>query len=237
MVAPFSFRLDRDPRWIGGQMMRDFPSALLRTLLCLGVEPVICPPKRPDKNPFVERYNRSYKYECILVHRPETLQEAQEVTQAYQEHYNWQRPHQGRSCQDQPPRVAFPILPSLPPLPQEVDPDAWLAHLHGRAYLRHIDTGGNVKVDEQSYYVDRERRGHSVALLVDAPAHQFQVWEGHTLLKLLPIKGIVGSPMKLGEFLAMMREQARASEHKAPRHPKVTSRHIQQHSLWGKDGA
>jgi hypothetical protein len=63
--------LDRDPRWIGGQMMRDFPSALLRTLLCLGVEPVICPPKRPDKNPFVERYNRSYKYECILVHRPE----------------------------------------------------------------------------------------------------------------------------------------------------------------------
>jgi transposase InsO family protein len=73
---PGSFRLDRDPRWIGGQMMRDFPSALLRTLLCLGVEPVICPPKRPDKNPFVERYNRSYKYESLLVHRPETLQEA-----------------------------------------------------------------------------------------------------------------------------------------------------------------
>ncbi len=234
---PGSFRLDRDPRWIGGQMMRDFPSALLRTLLCLGVEPVICPPKRPDKNPFVERYNRSYTYECILVHRPETLQEAQEVTRAYQQHYNWQRPHQGRSCQDQPPRVAFPIRPCLPLLPQEVDPDAWLAHLHGRAYLRHIDTVGNVKVDEQSYYVGRERRGHSVARLFDAPAPQFQVWEGHTLLKLLPIKGIVGSPMKLGEFLAMMREQARALEHKAHRHPKVTSRPIQQHSLWGKEGA
>lgn len=80
-----------------------------------------------------------------------------------------------RSCQDQPPRVAFPIRPCLPLLPQEVDPDAWLAHLHGRASLRHSDTGGNVKGDEQSYSVDRERRGHSVARLFDAPAHQFQV--------------------------------------------------------------
>jgi hypothetical protein len=174
----------------------------------------------------VERYNRSYKDEGILVHRPETLQEAQEVTRADQQHYNWQRPHQGRSCQDQPPRVAFPTLPSLPPLPQEVDPDAWLAHLHGRASLRHSETVGNVKVDEQSYYVGRERPGHAVARLFDAPARQFQVWEGHTLLKLLPIKGVVGSPMKLGEFLAMMRVQALAEEHKAHRHPKVKSRRI-----------
>jgi hypothetical protein len=41
---PAFLRLDRDPRWVGGQTMRDFPSALLRTLLCLGVEPLICPP-------------------------------------------------------------------------------------------------------------------------------------------------------------------------------------------------
>lgn len=106
---PGSFRLDRDPRWIGGQMMRDFPSALLRTRLGLGVEPVICPPKRPDKNPFVERYNRSYKYECILVHRPGTLQEAQEVTQAYQEHYNWQRPR-SVSAPARISRLASPFL-------------------------------------------------------------------------------------------------------------------------------
>src|SRR5258707_14641267 len=59
-------------------------------------------------NAFVERYHRSYTYECVLVHRPSTLQEAMEVTKHYQEHYNWQRPHQGRSCQNMPPRTGFP---------------------------------------------------------------------------------------------------------------------------------
>jgi hypothetical protein len=171
------------------------------------------------------------------VHRPGTLQEAKVVTAASQEHYNYHRPHQGRSCQDQPPCVAFPRLPSLPPLPQEVDADAWVERVHGRAYLRHIDTVGNVKVDEQSYYVGREHRGKPVALLVDAPTRQFEVWEGHTLLKLLPIKGIVGSPMKLEAFVALMREQAIAEEHKARMRPNAEPRRLRQRSLWGEAGA
>jgi hypothetical protein len=116
----------------------------------------------------------------------------------------------------------------VPPFPQEVDPDAWLAQRHRRAYLRPSETGGNVKVDEPSSSVDRERRGHSVALLADAPAHPFQVWDGHFLLTLLPVTGIVGSPMKLGECLALMREQALAEEHKARSRPTVMSRRISQ---------
>jgi transposase InsO family protein len=172
---PRQFTFDRDPRWVGAQSSRDFPSAKLCFLLCLGIEPHVCPPHQPQKNAFVERYHRSYKYECVLVHRPGTLQEAMAVTKGYQEHYNWQRPHQGRSCRNLPPRLAFPELPRLPELPREVDPDRWLERLHGQAYVRHIGSDGCVTVDERPYYVGLDQKGKTVALLVDAVSRSFEV--------------------------------------------------------------
>ena len=50
---PRQMTFDRDPRWVGGSAGRDFPSPLRRLLLCLGIEPNICPPHRPDKNDLV----------------------------------------------------------------------------------------------------------------------------------------------------------------------------------------
>jgi hypothetical protein len=41
--------------------------------------------------------------------------------------YNAERPNQARTCQNQPPQVAFPDLPVLPRVPEQVDPDGWLA--------------------------------------------------------------------------------------------------------------
>ena len=41
---PQRLRCDRDPRFVGGASGRDFPAAFVRFLLCLGVEPLICPP-------------------------------------------------------------------------------------------------------------------------------------------------------------------------------------------------
>ncbi len=41
---------DHDPRWVGAPSGRDFPSALIRFLLCVGVQPNVCPPRRPDRN-------------------------------------------------------------------------------------------------------------------------------------------------------------------------------------------
>jgi len=52
-----------------------------------------------------------------------------------------------RTC---PPGLAFPELPRLPELPREVDPDRWLEHLHGQAYVRHVGSDGCVTVDERS---------------------------------------------------------------------------------------
>ncbi len=135
----------------------------------------LCPPHQPQKQAYVERYHRSYKYECVLVHRPATLQEATEVTRAYQEHYNWQRPHQGRSCHNVPPFIAHPQLPHLPALPSEVDPDRWLDQVHGRAYIRHVGADGCVTVDGRSYYVGLQHKGKTVARLFNAPDRLFEV--------------------------------------------------------------
>jgi hypothetical protein len=188
------------------------PSALRRFLLCLGIEPNVCPPHQPQKQAYVERYHRSYKYEWRLLHRPGTLQEAGEVTRAYQDHYNWQRPHQGRSCRNVPPRIAHPDLPHLPALPASVDPDHWVDPLHGRAYVRHVGADGCVTVDELPYYVGLQHKGKTVARLFNAPGRCFEVWEGRSVLKRLPIKGLQGAPMPLERFIAWLREQAIAEE-------------------------
>jgi len=73
--CPRQMTFDRDPRWVGGVSGRDFPSPLRRLLLCLGIIPCVCPPHRPDKNAYVERYHRTYGQECLHIHQPSTLQE------------------------------------------------------------------------------------------------------------------------------------------------------------------
>ena len=82
--CPRAVRLDRDPRFIGSWSARDFPSAFMRLLMCLDIALQICPPHRQDKNPFIERFHKSYKYECLLRDCPETLAQAQVVTLVYQ---------------------------------------------------------------------------------------------------------------------------------------------------------
>lgn len=79
--CPPIMTFDRDPRWVGSSSGRDFPSALRRLLLCLGIHPNICPPHRPDKNPYVERYHKTYGQECLDVFRPGTLEQVREVTE------------------------------------------------------------------------------------------------------------------------------------------------------------
>jgi hypothetical protein len=106
--------------------MRDFPSPFVRFWLCLDIQVTICPPRRPDHNAFAERYHRSFAYECVRIYRPHDLESATAVTAAYQRFDNQERPHQGLSCANLPPRVACPRLPTLPPVPTRVDADRWL---------------------------------------------------------------------------------------------------------------
>ena len=123
--CPDRIRLDRDTRWVGSWTAKDFPSPLLRFLQCLGIEPRVCPPQRPDhtvpvpfrENPFVERYPRSFQYECQLIECPADLVSTVEVNRHYVHFYNFERPNQAVTCGNQPPRRKFPEKPGLPPVP------------------------------------------------------------------------------------------------------------------------
>jgi hypothetical protein len=118
-------------RSVGSPAGSDFPAALLRFGACLGIETDICDPHHPQQNGFVERFNRTSQEECLALDRPADLEQAKAVTEAFEQHYNMQRPHQGLACGNRPPRTAFPTLALLPPLPAIVDPDGWLIPLDG----------------------------------------------------------------------------------------------------------
>lgn len=226
--CPPMMTFDCDPRWVGSSSGRDFPSALRRLLLCLGIQPHVCPPHRPDKNAYVERYHKSYGQECLQVQRPGTLQEVREVTEAFVHHYNYERPHQGRACHNIPPRVAFPTLPPLPTLPQMVDPDAWLHAMDGHMFVRKVGTDGCVNVDLCPYYISQQVAGQYMALQIVASERIFVVWHGPTLHKTVPIKHLHGPPIPLEEYFALLLQEALAEE----RRLSASQRHLHQLALW-----
>ncbi len=210
---PLAITFDRDTRWVGSASGRDFPSAFVRFLLCLGIQPIICPPHRPDLNAFVERYHRSLKQECLLVLRPQTLEQVREANEAFVQHYNHERPNQALSCGNLPPRVAFPSLPSLPPVPGLVDPDAWLRHVHGQHFLRKVRHNGTVLIDDVPYYIQQSLVGQYVDLCVNAAKQEVIVWHEHQPLKRLPIKGLQKTLLTFEQFVAFMAQEA-LSEHR-----------------------
>ncbi len=81
-----------------------------------------CPPQRPDKDGFVERYNRTYEYEGIRTYRPATFDQAVEMNQAVCQHYNFERPN------------------------------GWLKAVDEWLYIRRVNHSGTVKVDKRVYY-------------------------------------------------------------------------------------
>ncbi len=144
------------------------------------------------------------------MHRPTTLQEVREVTEQFLQHYNHERPHQGRSCKDQPPRVAFPTLPKLPPLPDQVDPDRWLQSVHGHAFARRIGSDGCADVDEEPYYIKQALAGQHIALVVNAPEKLFEVYHQDILIKQVPIKGLHEKVLPFDRYVTLMKQEARS---------------------------
>ncbi len=210
---PQAVRMDRDVRFVSSPAGSDFPSALVRFCQCLGVGVLLCDPHHPQQNGFVERYHRTLQEECLAVQRPGTLEQVREATMQFQQHYNWSRPHQGLSCGNRPPRVAFPTLPQLPTVPDVVDPDRWLWVNDGLHLVRLVRRDGTVRVDLKSYYVGRALAGQHVALHLSAAKRALLVVHGHQLIKTLPLKGLSGQALRFEAFVRLMMGQARA-EHR-----------------------
>jgi hypothetical protein len=205
---PTCIRFDRDPRFVGSWSGRDFPAAFVRFVYCLGLQPLICPPHRPDKNPFVERYHRTYEGECLQRQRPENLQETQEVNALFRHHYNFERPHQGLSCGNQPPLVAFSQLPVLPTLPESINPDKWLDAIRGRYYRRRVQANGSIQVGRQRYYVARAEAGKTVAVTVGSHSKLLKVIRDRQVIKSMPIKGLHDESMALDRYVTVICQEA-----------------------------
>ena len=200
----------RSTALVGSPAGSDFPAALVRFGACLGIEIHICDAHHPQQNGFVERYNRTYQEECLALDRPANLEQAKATTAAFVQHYNEERPHQGLSCGNRPPRTAFAHLPTLPALPAFVDPDGWLTALDGLHLERKVDQHGMVSIDLKRYYISPHLVGHHVVLQLDAKARCMQVLHEQQVIKALPLKGMVGRVLSFEQFLTHMLHQARA---------------------------
>lgn len=199
---------DRDPRFIGSWTAKDFPSPFMRFLMCLGIRVNVCPPRRPNKNAFVERYHLSYDRECLNLHRPNNLAKTVACTATYQHHYNWERPNQAIACGNQPPRIAFPDLPKRPGLPTLVDPDSWLTQLHGRYYRRRVSGNGTIQVGRQRYYINRQLKGQSILLKVDAAQKRLVVFHDNKLVKHVDLKGLYNNRLLFEDYLPLIQPEA-----------------------------
>ena len=206
---PQRLRFDRDVRLWGAWTRDSYPSPFVRFLRAVGVEPVICPPRRPDKKPFVERCIGTLKHEWLARFSPATLAEAYEVLEQFPDYYNRQRPHQGRACQNRPPDEAFPVLPALPPLPDSLNPDAWLGHEHGRIYRRRINTAGTIQVDRHTYFISSQLAGQPVLVHLDAERQCFWVTHNQRTVKQLPIAGLYQGAMDFASYLRVLQAEAR----------------------------
>lgn len=193
---------------MGSWSGRDYPSALIRFLTCLGIVPNVCPARRPDKNGFVERLNKTYEYECLQIHRPQDQAAVVELNPRFRAHYNQERPNQAITCGNQPPLLAFPNLPPLPALPEYVDPDGWLHFIEGKRYIRRVNPAGIIKVDKHSYYVGRVYQKQYVVLTMDAKQKQLVVRQKEAVLKRLPLKGLHGSILPLADYLTLISQEA-----------------------------
>ena len=107
-----------------------------------------------------------------------------------------------------PPRVAFPTLPLLGPVPLFVDPDGWLQAVHARRYARKVKRDGTVLVAEQRYYVTTALAGQYIVLEVDAPTREFVVWQRQEVVKRLPIKGLQKTLLAFDDFVDQLCREA-----------------------------
>ena len=157
---------------------------------------------------FVERYHRTLNEECLKLHRPKTVEEVRQVTEAFATHYKGPRPHQGIACGNQPPRLAFPELPSLPAVPDLVNPDAWLSRVKGQHLVRKVNRQGFVKVDLYPYYISNKLAGQKVTSTVHAKEQSLEMVYPQQYRRSFPLKGLQQRALPYQEYVELMQREA-----------------------------
>lgn len=90
---PKRIRSDNGPEYLGDLM----------AAWCVqhDIEHLFTQPGNPQQNAYVERFNRTVRYECLNQHLFRELSEVQDYTTAWQHFYNHERPHM--SVNGEPP--------------------------------------------------------------------------------------------------------------------------------------
>lgn len=65
---------------------------------------------------------------------------------------------------------------------------------------------GSVTVDEVRYYMNAKLAGQRIHLVVDAPEQVFDLMQGATCIKRVPIKGLYGKLLPFEEYVRLMRK-------------------------------
>jgi hypothetical protein len=190
-----------------------YPSPLIKCLHVLGVTPILCPPHRPDKKPFVERCVGTLKHEWLARHSLPTFADAVGVLAPFIPYHNKQRPHQGRACGNRIPDEVFPVLPTLPSLPAVVHPNRWLEVQQGRIFRRRVNANGAIQVDRFSYYVGRQHAGTSVLVHLDGVKARLIITQNGKLLTIVDLKGIHPDLLALNDYLDLIKAEARSIEY------------------------
>ena len=210
--CPAVLRFDRDPRFVASWGMDHFPSAFIRFLWCVGITPQVCPPRKPQKKPYIERFNRTQQEECIFKQRPADVVHTQAAVNDHRQFYNLDRPNQALSCGNRPPSEAYPQVPYLPRLPIRIDADAWLKAYHGKYFRRRVNSKGTVQVDKHSYYIGKRYDGQAVQLRLDAERKQFDVWIKRACVKQLNLKGLYEGELALDDYVTFILKEAESEE-------------------------
>jgi hypothetical protein len=132
-------------------------------------------------------------------------------------------PTKHAGSRNQPPRVACPDFPVLPPVPQMVDPDRWLLAMDKHTFARTIRADGRLTINRYDYYVSRKLAGQRVTCWVNAPEKCFDIWQPAGRIKSIPIKSLHGKIMPFEEYVALMKQEARSEYRQYLRtHPRLT---------------
>ena len=119
--------------------------------------------------------------------------------------------------------MACPVFPTLPTVPETVDPDHWLKQVDKRAFARTIRARGDVTINHQDYYVSRRLAGQRVTCSFNAAEKQFDIWMPERFLKSVPIKGRPRHLMPFEDYVALMKREARSEYREYLRtHPRMT---------------
>jgi hypothetical protein len=131
-----------------------------------GIDHLLTAPRSPTTTGKVERFHKTIKQEFLTGRVFETLAEAQTELDAWVEHYNTVRPHQGigmvppvRRFELAAPKPVAPVEPSPVPVAveEERDPSAVQPRL-----TRRVGSGGRISLAGHKYHVGRWLAGEVV---------------------------------------------------------------------------